>query len=416
MKTLSRTFLSLLSALCAALFSLAFIQSGRLDIQISYVFFAIAIWTVVENSYSDTAMTPRHILLTTVMLFAAALSWLPAILVGSTFIARVCYRMFVADIRRRTYSVQKIRAMKTLYWLALLAISAITIKTTSIWNMARNSSVSLKNQSLPGGIDAVFPIVIYSILAGAIWWVIQTSDVRRFETIDSLLVSLIGVPVFLLISSYFLEPHRPTEGVLLNVYLAVALTILPLTFLLLGNYFSKEMWLGRKVVGVLVAASFLVIALYPQVSNTKLFGRHEHRMTTWASLVLAEYMRAPKRPVACLNTTLEDVTGDAEAQRCTQMSFRLAGFISPIYEYWGEATGCSSSTNSLNTMTPFPREMLANLTLILTDPSRTSSMAGCQSFSNERSNGWLTDVEWPYVRKINIRGVEVFPKPTQPGT
>jgi hypothetical protein len=129
---------------------------------------------------------------------------------------------------------------------------------------------------------------------------------------------------------------------------------------------------------------------------------------------MSEYGKSLARPVACLNTQLDDISGDANAQLCTQMSFRLGGFVSEEYEYWSAATGCSISETTASS--PFSRALLANMTLILSDPTRTSSMVGCQAFSPSRSNGWLTDLDWSLIRKVDRDGNEVFPSPTKAGS
>jgi hypothetical protein len=199
----------------------------------------------------------------------------------------------------------------------------------------------------------------------------------------------------------------------LVLYIALSL-LTPFVLLVLG----ESIPLGRiSKVRVVIVSPLLIglflVAVQPQLSNVREFNSSDQLKTKWAEVVLEEYRRAPARPVACLNTVQDDVAGDADAQLCTQMSLRLAGFVAPVYEYWGKATGCSTHTEAETPV--FTRQMLANLTLILSDPKRTSSMAGCQASSPTSFNGWLTSVEWPFVRKIDVTGIEVFPKPTHVG-
>ncbi len=93
------------------------------------------------------------------------------------------------------------------------------------------------------------------------------------------------------------------------------------------------------------------------------------------------------------------------------MALHLGGFTTDEYAAWIKATGCTITGDV--TQPSFSRLMLENLTVILSDATRTSSFAGCQAPSPSAENGWLTDIDWSLLRKIDVDGVEVYPRVTK---
>ena len=409
---LKRSMFSVVTAIATALFLIGLAQIGRIDIQISYMFVSIGIWVVIL--FKDSQGGPQSIgfVLTTALLFGAALSWFPSIWIGIAFLGQSLTRMILTTSRANKEQNQRRRI--PLYLIAATGVALFLFFIPYFWRSVSSPDGNFANQTLPGGAMAFYPALVVLVLCASVWLAIQRFDIRNNELISMVLFALVALPALFLVASYFQHPFRPTEGTWLFVYLTMSL-LLPLLVGLAVEMFSRDRRnRSQRIVVNLVAMIGLAVAVLPQISNSRTLANQEKRNSRWAERVLAEYQKAPARPVACLNTTLDDVSGDVEAQLCTQMSFRLAGFVAPIYEYWAEATGCTTTVE--HATTSFSREMLANLTLILSDPTRTSSMAGCQAIGPNGSNGWLTNIEWPYVRKINISGVEVFPKPTRVGS
>jgi hypothetical protein len=409
-----RSFLSIITALSAVMFSLGLVQIARIDILISYLFISIAAWVFSTALQPITSLRYLHLITIGLLMLAAGLSWLPAIAFGLTF-------FFVATVQKTNWiedgksALLKRKNLKRNLFGVAFWITAITAMwTTSFWSLATAPLSNVVNDTLPGGVTAIHPLIVISIFCIATWWIFQTDQDRRSSGHFSFLTALGGVPVTIMVSSYFLNPFKPETSTWLLVYIACSV-LLPFTSFYLLETLQLQTstrvlhWLSVPVITV---AFFL--DLKPQISHIDSLNSSHRRQTLWAETVMSEYGKTLARPVACLNTQLDDISGDVNAQLCTQMSFRLGGFVSEKYEYWSAATGCSISDAAVSSI--FSRATLANMTLILSDPTRTSSMVGCQAFSPSRSNGWLTDLDWSLIRKVDRDGNEVFPSPTKAGS
>jgi hypothetical protein len=63
----------------------------------------------------------------------------------------------------------------------------------------------------------------------------------------------------------------------------------------------------------------------------------------------------------------------------------------------------------------WPVEEQKKLSVILFDPTRTSSFAGCQAPVAGYPNGLLSFVNWNMVKKLSPSGEVVYPKTTKAG-
>jgi hypothetical protein len=95
------------------------------------------------------------------------------------------------------------------------------------------------------------------------------------------------------------------------------------------------------------------------------------------------------------------------------MALGLGGFDDEKHKVWNAANFCTVSPNQMKHV--WTKDELRNLSVILFDPERTSSFAGCQRPVPGFPNGLLSAVDWSVVRKLSPSGELVLPKTTKAG-
>jgi len=211
--------------------------------------------------------------------------------------------------------------------------------------------------------------------------------------------------------SYFLAPYTPQYGAWKYLYIGTAVAV-PWTMLIIGGY-----WQHKKPMVSVVAIPMVLLfgmgLLSPPFQNVNWVEKASPTGYEWVGTVVQELRRYPDRAVVCSNSVEGDDGQKYTAYLCSRMAQGLGGFDDVRHRVWTAAAFCSVPPEQMKSEWPVSEQ--ENLTVILFDPTRTSSFAGCQSPVPGFSNGLLSAVDWSVVRKLSPSGEVVFPKTTKAG-
>ncbi len=410
-RDVNRSFVSVIFALSSAVFSLGIFQTGRVNVLIAYLFVSLATLTHIARNKLKTFKIPWPDFIVAAFLLLSGLAWLPALGYGVAYLVGVTSTKLLKRFRQQTITGSTWKT-STVFYVASTAIviSSIVIMNW-IWQVIASSVTESTRDTMPGGMSAIHPFMVIATFSIAIWLITRIREIDDDSTDEMLKAVLVVLPVVLIVISYFVSPYIPVSDVGIIIYLSCAL-LAPIIALQTFLMIQREVR-TRTVKGLtgMFLMAYLVLVPLPQILNVNELRTTVDTKTVWAKTVLAEYAKTPQRPIVCLNTLQDDVSGDAAAQLCSRMALHLGGFTTDEYEAWIKATGCTITGDAPQLI--FSRQMLENLTVILSDATRTSSFAGCQSYSSAAENGWLTDIDWSLLRKIDVNGAEVYPRVTK---
>jgi hypothetical protein len=266
------------------------------------------------------------------------------------------------------------------------------------------------NLTLPGGYATVNPWLVLLGISVAIYWGFSPKVFDKTSQ-TSLVIALFVPIVGLFTWSYFLAPYTPQYGAWKYLYIGAAVAV-PWTMLIIGGY-----WQHKKPM-VSVAAIPMVFLfgmglLSPPFQNVNWVEKASPAGFEWVGTVVKELRQYPDRVVVCSNSVEGDDGQKYTAYLCSRMAQGLGGFDDVRHRVWTAAAFCSVPPEQMKSEWPVSEQ--ENLTVILFDPTRTSSFAGCQSPVPGFSNGLLSAVDWSVVRKLSPSGEVVFPKTTKAG-
>ena len=266
------------------------------------------------------------------------------------------------------------------------------------------------NLTLPGGYATVNPWLVLLGISGAFFWGFSL-DVYDKISQSSLVIALFVPIVGLFTWSYFLAPYTPQYGAWKYLYIGTAVAV-PWTMLIIGGY-----WQHKKPMVSVVALPMVFLfgmgLLSPPFQNVNWVEKASPAGFEWIGTVVKELRQYPDRAVVCSNSVEGDDGQKYTAYLCSRMAQGLGGFDDVRHRVWTAAAFCSVPPEQMKSEWPVSEQ--ENLTVILFDPTRTSSFAGCQSPVPGFSNGLLSAVDWSVVRKLSPSGEVVFPKTTKAG-
>ena len=266
------------------------------------------------------------------------------------------------------------------------------------------------NLTLPGGYATVNPWLVLLGISGAFFWGFSSDvydKISQFSLVIALFVPIVGLFTW----SYFLAPYTPQYGAWKYLYIGTAVAV-PWTMLIIGGY-----WQHKKpmvsVVAIPMVFLFGMGLLSPPFQNVNWVEKASPAGYEWVGTVVKELRQYPDRAVVCSNSVEGDDGQKYIAYLCSRMAQGLGGFDDVRHRVWTAAAYCSVPPEQMKSEWPVSEQQ--NLAVILFDPTRTSSFAGCQSPSKDYPNGLLSFVDWSVVRKLSPSGEVVFPKITKAG-
>jgi hypothetical protein len=266
------------------------------------------------------------------------------------------------------------------------------------------------NLTLPGGYATVNPWLVLLGISVAIYW--GFSPKVYDKTSQTSLVIALFVPIVGLFTwSYFLAPYTPQYGAWKYLYMGAAVAV-PWTLPIIGHYLRHK---KTAFSIVLIPIVFLLgLGLFsPPFNHVNWVGKAIPAGYEWVDTVVKELRENPDRPVVCSNSIKDDDSQKYIAYLCSRMALGLGGFDDEKHKVWNAANFCTVSPNQMKDV--WTKDELRNLSVILFDPKRTSSFAGCQSPVPGFPNGLLSFVDWSVVKKLSPSGEVVFPKTTKLG-
>jgi hypothetical protein len=266
------------------------------------------------------------------------------------------------------------------------------------------------NLTLPGGYATVNPWLVLLGISVAIYW--GFSPKAFDKTSQTSLVIALFVPIVGLFTwSYFLAPYTPQYGAWKYLYIGAAVAV-PWTLPILGQYLHhKKPTISLVAIPIVFLLSLGLFS--PPLEHVNWVEKAVPAGYEWVDTVVNELRENPDRPVVCSNSIKDDDGQKYTAYLCSRMAQGLGGFDDVRHRVWTAAAFCSVPPKQMKS--EWPVAELQNLTVILFDPKRTSSFAGCQSPSEDYPNGLLSFVDWSVVRKLSPSGEVVFPKTTKLG-
>ena len=264
------------------------------------------------------------------------------------------------------------------------------------------------NLTLPGGYATVNPWLVLLGISTTVFWGFALMVFDKISQ-TSLVIALFAPIVGLFTWSYFLAPFTPQYGAWKYLYIGAAVAV-PWALPILGHFLQFK---KPSISLVPIPLVFLLgLGLFsPPLQHVNWVGKAIPAGFEWVDTVVNELRENPDRPVVCSNSIKGDDGQKYIAYLCSRMALGLAGFDDEKHKVWNAANFCTVSAEQMKN--EWPTSELRNLTVILFDPMRTSSFAGCQSPSKDYPNGLLSFVDWSVVKKLSPSGEVVFPEITQ---
>jgi hypothetical protein len=266
------------------------------------------------------------------------------------------------------------------------------------------------NLTLPGGYATVNPWLVLLGFSVAIFWGFSPKVFDRTSQM-SLVIALFIPIVGLFTWSYFLAPYTPQYGAWKYLYIGAAVAV-PWALPIIGQYLQSK----KPSISLLPIPMVLLLGLgllSPPFNHVSWVEKAIPAGYEWVDTVVNELRENPGRPVVCSNSIKDDDGQKYIAYLCSRMALGLGGFDEFKHRVWGAANFCTVNAEQMKD--EWPTSELRNLAVVLFDPMRTSSFAGCQSPSEDYPNGLLSFVDWSVVRKLSPSGEVVFPKTTKLG-
>jgi hypothetical protein len=264
------------------------------------------------------------------------------------------------------------------------------------------------NLTLPGGYATVNPWLVLMGFSVAIFWGFSPKVFDRTSQ-TSLVIALFVPIVGLFTWSYFLAPYTPQYGAWKYLYIGAAVAV-PWTLPIIGQYLQSK----KPSISLVPIPMVLLLGLglfSPPFNQVNWVEKVIPADYEWVNTVVKELRENPNRPVVCSNSIKDDDGQKYNAYLCSRMALGLGGFDEFKHRVWGAANYCTVNAEQMKDEWPVSEQ--ENLTVILFDPTRTSSFAGCQSPTKDYPNGLLSFVDWSVVRKLSPGGEVVFPKITK---
>jgi len=210
--------------------------------------------------------------------------------------------------------------------------------------------------------------------------------------------------------SYFLAPFSPQYGAWKYLYVATSVAV-PLAILIFAKYVAEKV--SSRSLFFMPLFTVLLIALFPPpFGNLQWAEKAVPSAEGWVSVVVRELKSAPQRPITCFNSIKDDDTLRYTAYLCSRMSFGLGGFDEGRHRVWTAANYCSVPPEQMKE--EWPEQYQRNLSVVLFDGARTSSLVGCQAPSPELPTGIFSHLDWNLITKLSPSGKVVDIQPTKP--
>jgi hypothetical protein len=397
---LSRKLFAVLVSATSYVFVMGLANVGHFSAVVAVLFLSIAmfIYLAIDGSSKQGMWVKR--LFVVLALVAAGQSWFPLTGLALLYVFALMV-IAVAPYMKQRPDQKTIRLLIAVgIAVTLFSYFSYTRLFASFLQNAFSLDYIIRNLTIPGGYSTVNPWLVVLGFIAVTWWGFSKKDSDR-DTSHWVLPLLFVVPtVLLFVWSYFLAPFTPQYGAWKYLYIATAVTV-PLTVVILQSSLPDRTPIRFvRVLPVLVL--FALTMFSPPWNSIQWAEGIKGTDAPWVAGVVKALQVSPERPVACVNTVLNDESRNYEAYLCSRMSFGLGGFDEYVHRTWTAANICQIPPPQARA--EFSREFQQDLSVLLFDGTRTSSFAGCQAPAKEEPNGWLSSINWDVVRKLDSTG------------
>jgi hypothetical protein len=407
---IARCGFALVSALTAFAFVMGLATVGHFSAIVAVLFLSVAVFF--HETLGRTNLTAKALNRTLIFLalVAAGQAWFPLTAVALFFMLVMTANAILKIVRQQ---INREVILKIILILLVLSIGSMAayqkIFSTFLTNVIDIDFV-IYNLTLAGGYATVSPWLVLLGFAGCLWWGFSSDssdELSRVSLVSALIIPVVGLFTW----SYFLSPYTPQYGAWKYLYMAAAVAV-PWSILIFGRGLASSV-----KPGVLVQVPLwilLALGLFsPPFQHSFWVNTSQPAGYEWESTVVNELRENPERPVVCNNSIKDDDGQKYIAYLCSRMSLGLGGFDQEKHKVWNAANYCTVSAEQMKS--EWPVEEQKNLSVILFDPTRTSSFAGCQAPVEGYPNGLLSFVDWNVVKKLSPNGDVVNIQPTKAG-
>ena len=410
-KQMVRSGFSIVSGLTGYSFIMGLAAVGHFSAVVAVFFLSIAVLfhevLQAENVRFGNSIQRGVVFLS---LISAGQAWFPLTAVALIYLALISVQVVSSRVPKNIS--KKLGRQVTTSAVATFLISYLLYKRIfpSFLQNVFDLDFVIYNLTLPGGYAKVNS---WLVLLGFLVAIFRGFSLKVFDrTSQTSLVIALFVPIVGLFTwSYFLAPYTPQYGAWKYLYVGAAVAV-PWTLPIIGQYLQSK---KPSISLVPIPMVFLLgLGLFsPPFNEVNWVEKVVPAEYEWVDTVVNELRENPDRPVVCSNSIKDDDGQKYIAYLCSRMAQGLGGFDDVRHRVWTAAAFCSVPPEQMKSEWPVTEQ--ENLTVILFDPARTSSFAGCQSPIPGFPNGLLSAVDWSVVRKLSPSGEVVFPKITKVG-
>ena len=410
-KQIVRSGFAVVSSLIGYAFVMGLAAVGHFSAVVA-VFFLSAAVMVHEIKLIGPKNMGGHIqrVLVFLSLTAAGQAWYPLTAVAIIYFAMTVVQIGSQWIKKRQKRGDIVKLIVASPFLVIVSFFVFRKVFPGFFGNAFDLDYIIQNLTLPGGYASVNPWLTIIGISVCLFSGLSRSAIDSLS-LSSLVIALFVPIVVLFTWSYFLSPYVPQYGAWKYLYIAVAVAV-PWATLIVGKELGKiQSSLSLASVPLVIALVFALLT--PPMQNLSWVSSVGKSEDPWIGAIVKELRDNPTRPVVCLNTFKSDEGNNIYAYICSRMAQGLGGFDTYALRTWTAANICQIPPEQAESA--WDRDFQRNLTVLTFDTKRTSSFYSCQLPVGDYQNGWLSNIDWNLVRRIDYEGNEVISEPTKRG-
>ena len=410
-KQVVRGGFAVVSSLIGYAFIMGLAAAGHFSAVVAVFFLSVAVM-IHEMNLVGPKNLGDHIQRTLIFLSltAAGQAWYPLTAVAIIYFAMTVIQIGSNWIKKRQNRADIVKIIVVSPVLTALGFFVFRKVFPGFFGNVSDLDYIIRNLTLPGGYASVNPWLTIIGISVCLFSGLRESASDSVSR-SSLVVALF-VPILILFTwSYFLSPYVPQYGAWKYLYIAVAVAV-PWAVLIVGKELGK-MYKGLSLASIPLVIALVFSLLTPPMQNLSWVSSVGKSEDPWIGAIVKELRDNPTRPVVCLNTFKSDEGNNIYAYICSRMAQGLGGFDTYPLRTWTAANICQIPPEQAESA--WDRDFQGNLTVLTFDTKRTSSFYSCQLPVGDYQNGWLSNVDWNLIKRIDYEGNEVTSKPTKLG-
>ena len=410
------------SGATAFILLLKFLRSGHFSTAVALVLMSLMVWLLTRDWLSSTTSRLLLCISTLVTMYATGESWYP---LKAVFVIYALLLAVIIGLRIQNYAKQSeksksffVSIIAALIGLGILYLRLPVLMKSFVTN-ATNWDYVKYTMSLPGGYPFLQEQHLVIAISAALVVLLIPKHIFGSRYLTSVLgASFISIVLFitasLLLIADHVPPFSPQYGPRKMLFLVSALCA-PFVFSLiaLGLHQIQSTLRHLRPYGLIVgipAIIFLSTLVAP--SDTKWPNGYDLSSPRWTVGVVKLLNEQPDKNVVCLRTDYWDPQVDPvyltasdyeNGYLCSRMALGLAGVFDYPHNTWIAANICQIKPDQA--AAAWDDSFFRQLNILVTDPTRRSTLTWCQGDWEGATNGWLHSVRWDLVTLYDQNGV-----------